>query len=1120
MRSSQKHRKTWTVLTALIGALCLLQMPAQAQSYAFQDSWRWAHFTTEAGLPSDQVFCIAETPDRTIWAGTEKGLAWFDGYGWHALDSLAGIPAEKVSVIEPYGRDSVFCVVQSALYLGGRTGLTRINCEDSIQTSIQSVVFTKRNQILVLSNASLCLLEKNRLIPIKTPSPPLSGGPRNLWQTASGSIWLSTIRGLYHGDGKVWKLVASSEEVPAVVLNVVEDRKGNGAAAFTKPRERHGIYEWSRGGRAHLSGTERSGGQLAMDGTPDGDVLVTYEYGEIRLRHHGAWSSIVPRPLQFNSAHALKFGKDRALWVGTEYGLFRFQTLSSRWTYWSQPFGDPRNGIHEITRTSDGSIWLGTFNGLEIHRPNGRVENIERILGTKLGTITCIAEDRQHNVWIGSGAEFPGAFQWNGKSWKHFGNGEGLKADRVHKIRRDRNGDLWFLGLGIDGNDPSSGPGAFQYKNGKFIPWSKRDGLLNGRVYAFAEGPDGSRWFGTYLGISRWKDGAWRHWNSTTGLVDKTTRIYALAIDSSGTVWFANCQNGLGTVSRDGSIHFLTTADGLVNDEIWDLMADESGVLWIATLRGLACYNNGVFSRFTIRSGLSSPVLWEVLPLKDRVYIGSPGAGVNILDRAEKVDPPKITLNPPSFIGSTAILAVKVTPYFSDLDPRDVEIRHRVDGGDWSKWSSAREIELKDLNGGEHSLQVQAKGLFGDFDSAGALKSFEVEPGLLQRPSVLISLILLAGSFSILGGAYLRRKRTYQRVLRKSDERFHLVSATTADVIYDWDFSSGELWVNDPQQSLTTGPQPDVNNALETWMRNVHPEDRAHLKKEMSDAASVHSSDWQSEYRSLKTDGTYGHMLHRGHFEFDDSGKPIRALGSIMDITGRKEAEALSRSISKRIIEAQESERRRVSRELHDSVNQILASVKFRIESLEEQLPRKDRQARQEARKTKVLLNKVMTEIRRISRNLRPAELDDLGLGSAVRSLADEFAERTQITTVVKDEWPKKPLSPEVRLTLYRIIQESLTNVEKHAGAKRVKIGCMETEAEIVCTIEDNGHGIRTDEQTKARARGDGLGLLDMQERLSFIGGTLEISSVPRRGTTVTIHIPSQHLPVTNHEKA
>ncbi|MBF8296161.1 MAG: hypothetical protein HW389_2706, partial [Bacteroidetes bacterium] len=210
--------------------------------------------------------------------------------------------------------------------------------------------------------------------------------------------------------------------------------------------------------------------------------------------------------------------------MGTEGGVYLLQTNSRRWAYWRHAFGDPRNGVHEITRTADGSVWLGTFNGLEIHRPNGRIQYIENILGTTLGTITGIIEDRDHNVWISSGSAFSGAFRWNGRMWHHFGYAAGLTADRVHKIRRDRSGDLWFLGLSAIYDAPYQ-PGAFQYKNGKFIQWrakdSGREGLISGRVYAFAEGLDHSLWFGTYGGLSRWKEGEWRHWTSESGLHGK-----------------------------------------------------------------------------------------------------------------------------------------------------------------------------------------------------------------------------------------------------------------------------------------------------------------------------------------------------------------------------------------------------------------------------------------------------------------------------------------------------------------------------------------------------------------------------------------------------------------------
>ena len=1111
MRSYRVRTSVWIHLTCLSIALALPPAFANAQSFSFQDSWRWAHFTTESGLPSNQVYCIAETPDGTIWAGTQKGLAWFDGYVWKPLGIMQGLPADQISVIEPFGRDSVFCLVGGALYLGSRDKFGLLIPNDSTLLGIQSVVAIGQNEVLILDNASLFLLDSKGLRAIAIPAPPMSSGFRNLWRTSSGKLWLNTVRGLYEGDGRTWRLVFPSGRYHLTIQSVVEDSRGNGVAAVAKPHEFQGIREWTRGGRAQLSESERSGEQLAMDVSPSGDVIVVYEAGDLRLRHRGEWSSIEPRPKEFNSTHALKFGKDGRLWVGTEGGLYLLQTNSRRWTYWRHPFGDPRNGVHEITRTADGSIWLGTFNGLEIHRPNGRIQYVESILGTTLGTITGIIEDREHNVWVSSGSAFPGAFRWNGSTWRHFGYADGLTADRVHKIRRDRSGDLWFLGLSAIYNAPYQ-PGAFQYKNGEFIHWGARDsvreGLVHGRVYAFAEGLDHSLWFGTYGGLSRWKDGEWRHWTSGNGLLGKAGRIYALAVDSLGSVWFSNIVSGLGTVSNDGSVRYLTTADGLVNDAIWDLKVDETGVLWIATERGLASYSNGIWSSFTIRTGLSTPIVWELLPLRDRVYVGSPGAGTNILNRMEIAHPPKVSFHEPSFKGRTAVLRWRVFPSVGDLDPTDAEVRYRVDGNPWSGWSTQREISLTDLASGDHSLEVQAKGLFGTFAPAGAKVDFYVEPGLFQRPMFLLALALLVGTFFVLGGAYFQRKRKYQQALKESDERFHLVASTTADVIYDWNLRNNQLWVNDPKRSWISGARADISIARETWLSYVHPEDRAQLEKTINDATANHTGAWQAEYRHLKTDGSCGHMLHRGHFEFDESGNPVRSLGSIMDITERKQAEDLSRGIAKRLIEAQESERRRVSRELHDSVNQILASVKFRIESLEEQLPGKNKNIQREAHKTRLLLNKVMSEIRRISRNLRPAELDDLGLGSAVRSLADEFSERTKIATAVKASWPKRELPPEVKLTLYRIIQESLTNVEKHAKAKRVRIGCAQTESEIICTIEDNGLGMRTEEHGKTKTKGGGLGLLHMQERLSFIDGTLEISSLPRRGTIVTIHIP------------
>ena len=1099
-------------LTYTACALAFAPTILSAQLSSFQESWRWAHFTTESGLPSDQVYCIVETPAGTIWAGTERGLAWFDHFGWNAIDTTKGMPASQIAAIEPFGSDSILVVTGGKLYLGSRIGFTLLISENTGAKYIQSAVSNERNEIFLLGQEFLYRYKAGALEQINVPARPMSSGPRNLWRTESGKFWLNTIAGLYKGDGTKWSLAIRAERFEFTAVAVLENKRGTGLAAIALPREIQGLREWDRNVKPHLSSTERQGLQQTMDMSPSGDVIVIYQSGDIRVRVKRLWSSVEPPPMEFTSTHVVKFGGDGDLWVGTERGVFLFQTLSKRWTRWKHPFADPRNGVHEITRTSDGSIWLGTFQGLEIHRPNGRVEYIDNVLGTELGTVTAITEGSDHNVWIGSGSSFPGAFRLRNGSWKHFGVKEGLTAERIHKIRKDRQGRLWFLGLGRDYSDCSHQPGAFVLENGVFTHWGFKDstheGLISGRVYAFAEGPDGSRWFGTRGGLSRWKDGKWHHWTQTDGLLDQNERIYSIAIDSGGTVWFSNVGSGLGTVDRDDNVRFLTTAVGLVNNSIWDLKVDANGTLWISTERGLSSYNNGIWSSFTLQSGLSTPNIWDVLPTNGLIYVGSPGSGVNILDRSEAAQTPRVTFFKPSIEGTTALLRWTVFPYFGEVDPRDVEVRYRLDSMSWSNWTRKREISLDTLRSGSHSFEVQAKGLFGTVSLPGDRVSFHVEPHLYQRPTFLIPLIALLASLSVLGGAYLRRKRRYSKELKESDERFHLVASSTRDIIYDWNFVTNDVLSNDPRNPLLEIRQRGYTSAIESLMGYVHPEDRDHLHRSITGAVDRESSDWQAEYRFLNADGTYSHVLHRGHLMYDASGKIARAIGSIMDITERKQAEELSRSLSRRIIEAQESERRRVSRDLHDSVNQILASVKFRIESLQEQLPIRDKTVRRETQKAKLLLNKVMTEVRRISRNLRPAELDDLGLPSAVRSLAEEFSERTEIAVIVKDGWPKGKLSPEVSVALYRIIQEALTNVEKHAKAKRVRLGCTDTEDEIICRIEDNGLGIRTDEHGKGKIKGDGMGILDMKERLSYLGGTIEVASNPKRGTNVIVRIP------------
>ena len=201
-----------------------------------------------------------------------------------------------------------------------------------------------------------------------------------------------------------------------------------------------------------------------------------------------------------------------------------------------------------------------------------------------------------------------------------------------------------------------------------------------------------------------------------------------------------------------------------------------------------------------------------------------------------------------------------------------------------------------------------------------------------------------------------------------------------------------------------------------------------------------------------------------------------------------------------RLNQALENEAKRIARALHDEAGQLLASVHLALADLAGDLP-PQRQARID--EVKWLLRRIESELRSLSHELRPAVLDRLGLKPALEFLADNVARRTRMAIAVGGDDPGR-LPPVLEITLYRIAQEALNNVVKHARASSAGIGLEARRDRISCTVWDNGVGFAAD---RVRGRHQ-LGLLMIRERLSALDGTLKLSSTPRRGTTLCAEIP------------
>jgi signal transduction histidine kinase len=220
-----------------------------------------------------------------------------------------------------------------------------------------------------------------------------------------------------------------------------------------------------------------------------------------------------------------------------------------------------------------------------------------------------------------------------------------------------------------------------------------------------------------------------------------------------------------------------------------------------------------------------------------------------------------------------------------------------------------------------------------------------------------------------------------------------------------------------------------------------------------------------------------------------------RAAAAV-DISQRVARDALHRVVS-----AQELERRRLARELHDETGQALTSILLGLRTVED--ARGEDEQRAAVAEVRDLVRSTLQDVRQLAVELRPKALDDFGLVAALERLTQNFAEQTEINVAFESTLPPGRLPPEVETALYRIVQESLTNVVKHARASHVSIVLGRKGASVTAIIEDDGVGF-----DPARAREDGLGLIGMRERVALVGGRLTVESRPGAGTTFVAEVP------------
>ncbi|MBI5021962.1 MAG: PAS domain S-box protein [Ignavibacteriales bacterium] len=1076
-----------------------------AQQDSFSNSWRWAHFTTEYGLPSDNVIDVIETPDNTLWAICDAGIAWYDSFQWHPVSLPGQLLLESKSTPCDYRKDSILVgLTTGEWYAVGKNGMSKL----PVPTH-SKVTYVAGDTILFVENGLPSFVRRTdprHLLNIRR------GSDKNIHEiqrTKGNRVWITTSEGTFRWENNDWRLMFRFGGLPsALSFHLDENPAGAVFASCELPLTMSGMWRYIPGSKVphRIPGSVMDLRAIAI--SPTQMLIAAYYSGDVRIRIGRSWDSSPILQEKCKGLHKMFFRKNGGLIITTSNGIHYYQPSSSRWHFF--PGSEPERGaVNEILLTRTGDTWIGTANGIVVRNKNGEIKNITRIYNTPLIAVTGLAEDMNGCIWVSSGGSFDGAYRWDGSIWKYFTISENKHGARFHKIRTDRRGRLWFLGLSKFVEDPAvSEPGTFIYDGVSSSRWNHDSVFSNRKVYAFDEDMQGGLWFGSSGGISRWRNGQWRHWAKAQGL--QHSRVFTLAVDRSNNVWFGHqtLGYGLGCIDSSGAVKYFTTSDGLVNDYVWEVRVDARGVLWIATRGGLGSYDNGIWSRFDESSGLPSNLLWPILPLEDEVYVGTHGKGVVVLNRKESFIPgPRIVIEKPNIDKQDVHLDWKVYSYWGVGSPGEILTQYRIDHGPWSEWSKLRNFDLRNVEPGEHTLEVQARGVFRTSPKDVQSAMFTVLPPLYLRPAVLIPASVLLTGLAVLSFILIIRKRHYNTEIRHREAKFRAVTQMTHSAIIIFNKDLSIIYSNKSTERLTGYSHEELQSMKITDI--LVPDQHSVFFSMERDLSANKDVPQRAEFEIIKKDGvklwidlTWGDVMFQG----------IPAIiGTAFDITERKFGELRIRALASELSATEQRSRKRMAAFLHDKIGHALALSKMKVESLIE--GSENTLMRQSAEEAHALLRDAIQTTRSFTFELSPPILYDLGLVPAIDWLLEELQKREKIQTSLSKPVAKILIADEVRNVLFEGTREVLINAIKHSRANNIDVGINATNSMVTVSVGDNGVGFDVSGLDQTQTVQKSFGLFNLRERLHDIGGRLEIDSQHKLGTTIRMIAPVLQLP-------
>jgi len=758
-----------------------------------------------------------------------------------------------------------------------------------------------------------------------------------------------------------------------------------------------------------------------------------------------------------------------ALWIGTlDQGLLYVD--HGKTTRFAQSDGLSSDFVLAFFEDREGNIWVGTTNGLDRFR-----KSVVSTVSASQGLSTpawSLTSARDGSIWIGTD---DGVNRWKdgqltiyhsahlprvGRRTTTYATAReitdrGLPDNVIGPLTEDTRGRIWVTTRG----------GAAWFENGRF---TRAGRLTAGASTAIAADTREGVWItDPDRGLLHLVDGrsvesvSWP-WSKA----ERDRRVSAILPDPvKGGLWLGFLYGGIAYFNKGELATSLSSKDGLGADLVWSLLLDQGGALWAATDGGLSRIKDGRVTTLTTKNGLPCDVVRMVLEDDASSLWLYTACGLVRIAHSELeawASNSKRTVETTVFDSSDGVRSSAVVGRYGPRATKSLDGKLWFAHGDGVSVVDPRHIPFNKL-----PPPVQVEKIIADRKTYWQSSSGDAPSSQPRLPPLVRDLEIDYTALS-----FVAPEKVHFRVRLEGWDR-------------DWQ---------------------DVGNRRQAFYSNLAPRKYRFRVMASNNSGvwneagafldfSIAPAYWQTNWLRALCVLAFVAMLWTVYR------LRVGVLEERQRILERHQAEI--GALNEQMMNAQEEERIRIAAELHDGVLQKITSLALELATATIALPA-DSEPKAEVREVEKKLIEVGTEIRQLSHELHPAVLQEAGLPSALSSYCEEFSKLRGIPIAYKADESVKELSPGAALCIYRIAQEALGNVAKHAQAKQVEVRLTRSDSRVCLVVSDDGVGFNPDGSGKS----GGLGLINMRERVRQLNGTFELESKPGHGTTVKVEVP------------